>query len=110
MVWEVLCSAHEVVADEIKECMLTDGTAVIAVRSTSGTIKVFQGRCPHQQRTLADADLYCDVLTCAAHMWEFDVQTGQGVNGTLSRLAEYPTRVEGDDVLVDATAVEPVIW
>ncbi|WP_293059251.1 Rieske 2Fe-2S domain-containing protein [Mycobacterium sp.] len=110
MAWEVLCSAHEVVADEIKECTLTTGATVIVLRTASGALKVFQGRCPHQQRSLADADMYCGVLTCAAHMWEFDVQTGEGLNGTLSRLAEYPIRVEGDDVLVDPTAVQPVRW
>jgi len=108
--WEVICSVHEVVAGQIKELTLRDGTVVIATRTTPGTIKVFQGMCPHQQRLLADADLECDVLTCAAHMWEFDVVTGQGVNGTQSRLAEYPTRVDGNDVLVDSSAVEPVIW
>lgn len=110
MSWEVICSAHEIGPDEIKVCKLMDGTAVIAVRSKSGTIKVFQGLCPHQQRSLADADLFCDVLTCAAHMWEFDVQNGQGVNGTLSRLAEYPTRMDGDALLIDATAIEPITW
>lgn len=110
MGWQTVCSAHEVTADDIKECTLSDGTTVIAVRSTSGEVKVFQGMCPHQQRSLADAYLCEDVLTCAAHMWEFDVHTGEGVNATLSRLAVYPTKVEGDDVLVDASLVEPIKW
>lgn len=110
MSWEVLCSVREIVGDEINEYKLADGASVIVVRSTSGTIEVFQARCPHQQRTLADADLSCDVLTCAAHMWEFDVQTGEGINGTISGLARYPSYVVGGDLLVDGTAVEPIVW
>ncbi|MEK6443876.1 Rieske 2Fe-2S domain-containing protein [Pseudonocardia sp. T1-2H] len=111
MTWQVLCSAHEVVADEIKECTLPDGGRAIAVRFASGEVKVFQGTCPHQKRALADGDLYGDVLTCSAHMWEFDLQTGDGLNGTPAGLAEYPTKIEGDDVLVDASLVEPVaLW
>lgn len=110
MSWEVLCSQRDVVDDEVKEYKLADGTSVIAVRPTSGTVEVFQATCPHQQRTLADADLSCDVLTCAAHMWEFDAHTGEGINGTLSGLARYPSRVEGDDLLVDGTGVEPIVW
>lgn len=110
MGWQALCSEHEVIADEVKECTLADGTSVIAVRSTSGEVRVFQGTCPHQQRTLADAYVCDDVLTCSAHMWEFDMHTGEGINGTLSRLAPYPTKVDGDDVFVDTSRVKPVTW
>lgn len=108
MAWQVICSAREVVADEIKECRLADGANAIAVRLPSGEVKVFQGMCPHQRRSLADGDLYGDVLTCGAHMWEFDLQTGQGLNGTPVGLAAYPTKIENDDVLVDGSLVEPV--
>jgi toluene monooxygenase system ferredoxin subunit len=98
-------------AEEIRECTLPDGTKTIAVRDTHGKVKVFQGMCPHQRRALAEGDLYNDVLTCSAHMWSFDVGTGEGVQGTEARIAEYPTKTEHGQVLIDPSVVEPVaLW
>jgi toluene monooxygenase system ferredoxin subunit len=100
-----------VVAEKIAECMLPDGTKTIAVRDTDGKVKVFQGTCPHQRRALAEGDLYDDVLTCSAHMWSFDVGTGEGVQGTEAAIAEYPTKIEHGQVLIDPSDVEPVtLW
>ena len=111
MAWQVLCAATEVVADEVRECRLDDGTRTIAVRTQAGEVRVFQGVCPHQKRALADGDVEGDVLTCAAHMWEFDLESGEGINAALAGLTLYPSRVESDSVLVDASAVEPVaLW
>jgi toluene monooxygenase system ferredoxin subunit len=109
--WQPLCPTSVVVPDEITECLLSDGTKTIAVRDSEGNVKVFQGVCPHQRRALAEGDLYDDVLTCSAHMWSFDVRTGEGVRGTETGLAEYPSRIEGDQVQVDPSVVEPVaLW
>lgn len=111
MAWQVLCAVTEVVAEVVTECRLDDGTPTIAVRTQAGEVRVFQGTCPHQKRALADGDVEEGVLTCAAHMWEFDLETGEGINAALAGLASYPSRVEGGQVLVDASAIEPVaLW
>lgn len=106
--WQTLCAVDEVMAGEIRECLLPDGRKAIAVRDTDGNVKVFQGMCPHQRRALAEGDLYDDVLTCSAHMWSFDVRTGEGVQGTEADIALYPTKIEDGQVLVDPSLVEPV--
>jgi toluene monooxygenase system ferredoxin subunit len=109
--WQPLCRADEVKAGEISECLLSDGVRVIAVRDSDGHLKVFQGTCPHQRRALAEGDLDGDVLICSAHMWSFDVRTGEGVQGTEADLAEYPTRIEDGRLQVDASLVQPVaLW
>lgn len=111
MSWERLCAAGDVTADEPKECVLGNGGRVIAVRLPSGVVRVFQGSCPHQQRSLADGYVDGHELTCVAHMWTFDLETGAGLNGTPCGLAAYPTKVDGDDVLVDASGVQPIaLW
>jgi nitrite reductase/ring-hydroxylating ferredoxin subunit len=44
-------------------------------------------------------------------MWSFDVRTGEGVQGTEADIAEYPTKIEDGQVLVDPSLVEPVaLW
>jgi len=47
------------------------------------------------------------VLTCRAHLWQFDLESGQGVNPGDCQLAVYPTRVDGDDVYVDVAGIVP---
>lgn len=109
--WKPVCRADEVVPDQITQCPLPDGGRAIAVRDSAGAIRVFQGTCPHQRRSLADGDLCDDVLTCAAHMWAFDIRSGEGIQGAEADLAEYPTTIEDGQVLVDPSAVEPTaLW
>lgn len=40
------------------------------------------------------------VLTCSAHLWEFDVVTGQGVNPEGVALTNYPVKTEDDSIWV----------
>lgn len=109
--WQLLCPADEVVPEEIRECLLSDGTTAIAVRDSDGNVKVFQGICPHQRRALVEGDLYDDVLTCSAHMWAFNIRTGEGTYGTEAGLTEYPSRIEDGQILVDPSVVTPVaLW
>lgn len=106
--WERLCSTSEVVPGEITKIAILNGAEVIALRTESGSIKVFQAQCPHQERSLADGYLDGDILTCAAHMWQFDIHTGDGINAARCGIAAYPVKVEGNSVLIDASEVEPL--
>lgn len=109
--WQSLCPADEVGPEQIKECRLTDGAVAVAVRDSGGAIRVLQGICPHQRRALAEGDLHDDVLTCSAHMWAFDVRSGEGVQGAEAGLAVYPSRVQDGEVQVDPSAITQVtLW
>jgi toluene monooxygenase system ferredoxin subunit len=48
-----------------------------------------------------------NVLTCRAHLWQFDVRDGCGINPSDCNLAIYPTKIEGDEVYIDIDGVEP---
>jgi toluene monooxygenase system ferredoxin subunit len=74
-----------------------DGFAILIV-NVEGTVRAFQGLCPHQRNSLEDADFDGELITCPAHMWEFDARTGAGVNPTTACLAEYPVE-DRDGVL-----------
>jgi toluene monooxygenase system ferredoxin subunit len=76
------------------------GEPVLLVHLVGGTVKAYQGLCPHQEVLLADGkwDEDTGVLLCGGHSWEFDLASGAGINPAGCRLYEYPVRVAGDQV------------
>jgi len=67
---------------------------VLLVHLAGGDIRAYQGYCPHQRTTLADGKLDGHILTCAAHSWQFDLSTGEGVNPKSCQLHRYQVKVE----------------
>ena len=75
---------HAVMAeDDLREGELT-GIEVagkkLVLLNVGGEIRVFEDRCLHLSSRLSEGDLDACTLTCAAHLWEFDALTGQGIN------------------------------
>lgn len=97
--WQRLCAADDVWEGELSFHRPAGGTAVILV-NVDGTVRAFQGTCPHQETSLEDADLFQGVLTCSAHLWEFDARTGGGLNPATACLAQYPTEIRDGELYV----------
>jgi len=96
-VWEGDMAAYEV-----------DGQSIVLVYPIDGEVIAIQGFCPHQQFSLAEGDFDGHkVLTCSAHVWQFDVTTGQGINPQDCELARYPVKIEHDEIYVDVIGIEP---
>jgi toluene monooxygenase system ferredoxin subunit len=100
-------SYHEVCgADDLwigdMEAFEVAGRSIILV-NVEGIFKAFANMCPHQAVPLAEGRLDGCVLTCRAHLWEFDVRTGLGINPSNKRLAEYPVRIVDGMVQVGDT-------
>ena len=55
--------------------------------------------CPHEGNPLVHGDLAGGVLTCAYHLWRFDIETGACLYGDRP-VRRYETRVEPDAVVV----------
>ncbi|MDE2372001.1 MAG: Rieske 2Fe-2S domain-containing protein [Burkholderiales bacterium] len=85
-----------------------DDHVIVLVCSEGGEVRAFQGICPHQDIPLAEGKFDGKVLMCRAHQWTFDARTGAGINPGDCRLAEYPVKVEGDDILVAIEGVSPL--
>jgi toluene monooxygenase system ferredoxin subunit len=78
-----------------------DGREVLVVRDARGSLRAFDGLCPHEDTPLVDGDFDGAVLTCLNHLWSFDATTGRGINPPSCRLTQYALKVEDDDVYVD---------
>jgi toluene monooxygenase system ferredoxin subunit len=77
------------------------GSDVILLAHLPGSqVRAYQGVCPHAGYPLASGELDGAVLTCAGHLWEFDLSTGRGVNPSNCQLYEYPVRLSGDQVCI----------
>ncbi len=107
MNYEKACSLDDLWEGDMTEVEIGD-RLVLLVWPENGEIRAYQGICPHQDIPLAEGKLDGCVVMCRAHQWTFDARTGQGLNPGDCRLAEYPVKVEGDDVYVAVAGVEPL--
>lgn len=80
---------------------------IVLVWPEGGELRAFQGMCPHQDIPLAEGKFDGRVVMCRAHQWTFDARTGEGINPGKCRLAQYPVKLDGDDILVAVEGVRP---
>jgi len=75
--------------------------ANILLVNVDNHIYAYADSCPHQMSRLSEGVLTDKILRCGRHHWEFDVCTGSGVNPQNACLKPFPTRIDGEDILVD---------
>lgn len=107
MAYQKACTLDDVWEGEMAEFEV-GGQPVLLVALDGGEVRAFQGMCPHQDIPLCEGRFDGKVLMCRAHQWTFDARTGVGLNPGDCRLAVYPVKVDGDDVLVDVQGVQPL--
>ena len=81
-----------------------DGIDVLFI-NIKGEVFAYRDKCPHAGTPLSQGLLEDRVLTCSAHLWQFDIVNGGiGVNPKNCRLTGYPVKVEDGKVLVQIRA------
>lgn len=85
-----------------------DGQEVLIVSPEGGDIRAFQGICPHQDIPLVEGKFDGKTVICRAHLWQFDACSGKGVNPSDCALAQYPVKIEGNDIFVETEGVQPL--
>lgn len=91
--------------------VLVDGEKVLLLRTDAGVF-AYEDRCAHLGVALSEGTLEGRTLTCRAHHYTYDAETGRGDNPRNVCLAAFPVRIEGDAICVDVTparAVGPVL-
>jgi len=84
----------EMIALEIEE-------HVVLLVNVQGTIRAYADSCPHLRTRLSKGSLRRNVLICSTHGWEFDVNTGQGINPETACLESFAVKVEDGDIFLD---------
>jgi toluene monooxygenase system ferredoxin subunit len=78
-----------------------EGQVVLLV-NVDGRIQAYADSCPHLRTKLSQGSLQRNVLKCSTHGWEFDVNTGLGINPRTARLASFAVKVEDGFIFIDA--------
>ena len=102
-----VCTVDDLWEGEM-ESFTVNGHDVLLVCAEGGAVKAFQGMCPHQDISLAEGKFDGEKIICRAHLWQFDACNGKGINPDDCALAEYPVKLDGDDILVETEGVSPL--
>jgi len=97
--WIAVASLGDLREGEMIDVQVGD-ELILLVHLAGDDIRAYQGRCPHQKTALADGKLEGRFLTCAAHLWQFDLSTGEGVNPKSCHLDRYDVRIENAAISV----------
>jgi len=77
------------------------GGEEVVVANVGGRCYAFGGICTHDGAPLIDGELDGDRLICPWHFTEFDVKTGEVVDGVADEaLPVYEVEIDGDEVRV----------
>jgi len=80
---------------------------VLVLANVEGQVYALGAWCPHLGTNLVLGQLSGAVLMCSAHLWRFDVTSGQPLWPPLARVApgyglrRYKVDVRGEDIFVD---------
>jgi nitrite reductase/ring-hydroxylating ferredoxin subunit len=97
-------------------CPVTDLTPGSSATSSDGTIVVFNvdgelfaldNRCAHKQQPLADGVVRDGIVTCPAHLWRYDVATGDRTDARGFAVASHPVTVSDGQVAVEVPDLAP---
>ncbi|KRR28832.1 Rieske (2Fe-2S) protein [Bradyrhizobium retamae] len=99
-----VCGLSRLISQTIV-CARVTGVDLILVW-TEGSAVACERLCPHEQADLARGHLSGERLFCPRHAASFDLRTGRISYGWPYRtLRIYPTRIDDEQVWIDATVV-----
>ncbi len=74
----------------------------VCLANVNGELSALDNVCPHRQGPLGQGWIEGESVVCPWHSWAFHVRTGQAEYPEGGeRVAVFPLRVEGEEVLVD---------
>lgn len=107
MTFKKICSLDDLWEGEM-EAFDMDGQEILLVWPEGGQIQAFQGVCPHQNISLGEGKFDGKTVICRAHLWQFDASSGKSINPGGCELAQYPIKIEDDQVLISVDGIKPL--
>jgi nitrite reductase (NADH) small subunit len=79
----------------------TAGDRIICIANVGGAYSAMDNVCLHRGGPLGQGVVESGKIVCPWHGWEYDPQTGQAGHNPGLKVAVYPLKIEGDEVIVD---------
>lgn len=79
----------------------------IAVFNDGGHLRAIDDACAHKGSTLSDGVVRNGVVTCSAHLWRFDLETGRRTDAPGFTQETFEVLIEDDVVVVDVPHQDP---
>ena len=79
------------------------GGNTYAICNVGGELYAYDGVCPHAGGPLGQGAIHDNILQCPWHGWEYDCRTGVNEFDESVKLAKFPVKAEGDDILIDVS-------
>jgi nitrite reductase (NADH) small subunit len=77
------------------------GEKTICVANCDGALSAMDNVCLHRGGPLGQGVVEDGKVICPWHGWQYDPKTGEAAHNRAAKVAVYPIKVEGDDVLVE---------
>ena len=77
------------------------GDKGVALFNVEGKIYAIDDTCLHQGSSLAQGKLNGKILTCRAHGWKYDVETGRLTLNPEKGVASYPVEIVDGKIMLD---------
>ncbi|HEY6349321.1 MAG TPA: Rieske (2Fe-2S) protein [Candidatus Angelobacter sp.] len=79
----------------------TVGGKIICVANVEGEYSAMDNVCLHRGGPLGQGTVEDGKIVCPWHGWQYDPKSGEVAHNSSAKVAVYPLKVEGEDVLVD---------
>jgi nitrite reductase (NADH) small subunit len=77
------------------------GENFYALCNVAGEVHALSGTCLHRGGPLGQGALHDTYIVCPWHAWEWDCRTGANDFDPTQKVATYPVKIEGEDILID---------
>ncbi len=98
--WVRLCGVGDAPAEGNVMEAEADGVAVCLAR-VGGELSAVDNWCPHRRGPLGQGWVEGNAVVCPWHSWPFDVRTGEAEFPVSERVAVFPLRIDGANIMVD---------
>ena len=85
--------------DEAKE--FPCGARTFCVANINGVYSAMDNVCPHRGGPLGQGMIEGSKVVCPWHGWAWDTRSGQAVQDPSMKVAVYPLKMEGEDMLIE---------
>jgi nitrite reductase (NADH) small subunit len=79
----------------------TVGEKTICLANCGGTLSAMDNVCLHRGGPLGQGVVEDGKIICPWHGWQYDPKTGEAAHNPTAKVAVYPIKIEGEDVLVE---------